>query len=183
MVVAVRLISASQCTDQQRVLFVSLQLLQVWSKNSHSWCQYGCQMVPSLLCPLSSAIFPQAHSDLFNSNYIVNSNLILTQSQLSLSSLFFFHISGRHSFWPVWLIKKYLHLILSEVPSWFLCPFVKSLSQSSLCWFPTNLFLRSTIPCPSFQKDNWLSVCKRNSFLLDSYLTFLAIILNYLHKT
>lgn len=54
MLVAVSLISTSQCTDQHRVLFVSLQPLQAQSKNSQEceWQDWSTK-VPSLLHTLS----------------------------------------------------------------------------------------------------------------------------------
>lgn len=185
MVVTVSLIPASQCTDQQRVLFVSLQLLQDWSKNSHSWCQYGCQMLPRVLCTLSSFCnFPITTFRLIQFKLYSQLKFNLNpKSTFPFSSPFFsFHISGKHSFWPDWLNKEFLQLILSEVPPWFLCPsLLLSPSHSPLSddFQQTSTWDLQFLVLPF----NRLSLCKRNSFLLDGYLTFLAIILNYLHKT
>lgn len=158
MLVAVSLISTSQCTDQHRVLFVSLQPLQAQSKNSQEceWQDWS-KKVPSLLHTLSPPCdFPLTTLRLVQfklySEFKFNLN---PNSIFSFSSPFFlFTFQTYH--------KLFLNLtdslrdfsvlsVLSEEMPGFLCP--------SLSWSPSNS------PNPLLEPYNSLSSFHKNGSL------------------
>lgn len=184
MLVAVSLISTSQCTDQHRVLFVSLQPLQAQSKNSQEceWQDWSTK-VPSLLhtlsppCDFPLTTFRLVQFKLYSEfKFNLNPNSIFSFS----SPFFLFTFQTYHKFF-LNLTDSLKNFCTHFSQRWCLgssAHLFHGVSQT-----PPTLYLSLTIHCLPFTKMVVFIFIRESIFILDSYVAFLAISLSYLYKT